>query len=182
MHQHKLAISVAHPPLVKLCQLDSKAEQVFLALFCHADVMRYIQPPLTPVAAKQRFKLLLASLQPSTNTAFVAEYFLVEHYSKQAMGIAMLRPGTEPTEAELGRMLLPKWQGQGLGSIVSQLLITKAKERPQLQSLIKRIHCDNLAAIRSAIKLGFRPAATLPNDFIHFRLQLPISGHENITA
>lgn len=181
MRQSNVSTPATSQPILRLRQLDATAESVFLALFCHPQVMRYIQPAFNLTEARQRFTTLLASLHPRKTAAFNAEYFLVEHSNNEAIGIAMLIPGNEPAEAELGRMLLPAWQGQGLGSLLSQLLIAKAAEHPQLHYLTKRIHSNNLAALNSATQQGFRPIAQLPDGFIRLRLQLKTAACKNKT-
>lgn len=176
---------------INLMPLDASAEPLFITLFSQPQVMRHIHAPLSEAIAKSRFNTLLnqsnsvAQQAAHGSTTLLAnstatKYFLVHTKHEDAIGIAMLMRDADSGAIELGRMLHPNWQGQGLGTELSQLLIIKAISYSQvnklpLRYLHKRIHQQNLPAIRSANKLGFVQTAALDKNFVRLTLVLPTS-------
>lgn len=155
--------------VLALTPLTAAAEPVFIALFSCPLVMQHVQPPLSVNEARLRLQQILQQTQGPT-------YFLVQHRaSQQAIGLAMLYKIPGQAEAELGRMLLPKWQQLGLGTYLSQLLLAEAKQDSTLQRATKRIHPTNTAAIVSAQKVGFVLQQTLADGFVCFTLDLHAS-------
>ncbi|MDX1677336.1 GNAT family N-acetyltransferase [Arsukibacterium sp.] len=153
-------------PVLSLSPLTPAAEPLFIALFSCPQVMQYIQPPLSVDEARQRFGRIL---KLSTGPA----YYLVNHSpSQQNIGLAMLNILPEQGSAEIGRMLLPAWQQQGLGTALGQLLLQTASADSRVTQLTTRIHSTNNAAISSARKLGFAQQHRLPDDFLLFSLQI----------
>lgn len=138
----------------------------FQALFTSSQVMQFIRPPLTSAQAKATFnKIFLQS---------AIEYFLVtlpnnmQGEKPYPIGLASYQPNQKNHTAEIGRMLLPQWQNQGFGSHISQLLILRAQQDHAIQQITKRIHKDNILAIRSAHSRGFTLQSALTDDFLHF--------------
>ena len=86
--------------------------------------------------------------------------------------------GANASEAELGRMLLPAWQQQGLGTQLSRLLIAQAGCLGGIETLSKRIQQQNLAALHSAAKLGFKVSAELADGFLRLSRPLKLNPAE----
>lgn len=181
-----LAVNGTSQPGLTLQALDPAAEPLFLALFCEPQVMRHIGPALSITQARARFNTLLQHLQQpaslpvttATTTSWPAAYFQVQLAGVGAIGLAMLLPGANASEAELGRMLLPAWQQQGLGTQLSRLLIAQAGRLGGIETLSKRIQQQNLAALHSAAKLGFKVSAELADGFLRLSRPLKLNPAE----
>lgn len=66
------------------------------------------------------------------------------------------------SRSEVGVLLLPQWQGRGLGSEVLQLLCEYAHERLHLHQLYAYVAESNVAATNLFQKVAFQEVACLP--------------------
>jgi RimJ/RimL family protein N-acetyltransferase len=54
------------------------------------------------------------------------------------------------------RGILPEWQGKGIGTLLTNYAINHFKNS-KLDGISSRVSLNNLASLRSNMKLGFRP-------------------------
>lgn len=158
----------------RLQPLSTEDWPIFQALFTSSLVMQFICPPLTVKQAEAVFQQILHQS--------IIEYFLITYQGETPdtihhVGIASYHPCQKNHTIEIGRMLLPEWQNQGLGSNISQQLICRAEQDSTMQQITKRIHKDNIAAIRSAYYRGFTLQSVLPDGFLRFSRLLIKQNH-----
>jgi RimJ/RimL family protein N-acetyltransferase len=159
--------------LIKLQSINNHSARLRLAPLCRADAslycalmscpqaQHYIQQPLLPDVAQRSFKIALACNQRANPIRFIFSVQL--HHSGVAIGIAAINHlDVMAKHADIGRMLLPQWQRQGIGTELSALLITTLAQAFDIRTVSKKVRADNLAAIMSAEKLGFVKTSEQP--------------------
>uniref|UniRef100_A0A486XKI7 N-acetyltransferase domain-containing protein n=1 Tax=Rheinheimera sp. BAL341 TaxID=1708203 RepID=A0A486XKI7_9GAMM len=144
----------AHSERLTLSALALDDQALYCAVMTNPGCMSYVGAQLTPCQAQRSFNAALELTRQQPPTRFYLK--VTCRATAQPVGIAAinqldLTAGT----ADIGRMLLPAWQGMGLGTELSQLLIRWLHTELNISGFSKHIRVGNQAAIQSAIKLGF---------------------------
>lgn len=137
-----------------LSALSVNDKALYFSVMTNPGCMSYVGAPLTPGQAQRSFNAALELTRQQPPRRFYLK--VVCRTTAQPVGIAAINQLdlTERT-ADIGRMLLPAWQGKGLGTELSQLLVRWLHTELNITGFSKHIRVGNLAAIQSALKLGF---------------------------
>lgn len=148
-----VAVSSEH---LSLTALSDEDRDLFCAVMTDRQCMLHVGTQLTSCQAGHSFTAALELTRQQPIKRFYLK--VVWRATAEPIGIAAinqldLTAGT----ADIGRMLLPAWQGKGLGTELSQLLIRWLHNELNISRFSKHIRAGNRAAIQSAVKLGFKP-------------------------
>ena len=91
-----------------LCKLD---EDLYVRLHASLQTMRHVSTPLDADTARERFAAACRLTVSSDASYWVWTIFVSSH--AEDAGIASLM--ASDTRAEIGMLLLPEWQGRGVG-------------------------------------------------------------------
>ena len=160
---------------LELTPLIIKDKNYYCSLMSNAICLKYIGHILTTEQAEERFLLLLNYNMQRPLTRLYLRVSLLA--TGEFIGIAAINQlNTEARSADIGRMLLPSWHGKGLGTELSQLLIDMLLKECGISFITKHIRDDNLAAIRSARRLGFvignDAGQSLKEGFVKYNLMV----------
>jgi len=126
----------------------------FYELVSNEKVMAMITERAIPL--DEAMKTYNLSLNNNELHKSFGSFKIIENSTNKFIGSALLRVKEKnSTEAELGYMLLPSYWGKGIGSVVAELLIEKAKEEKQLNKITAIIDPNNIASRKILIKNGF---------------------------
>jgi RimJ/RimL family protein N-acetyltransferase len=124
---------------------------LYASLLTNKLVMRFIGEPYNEALVKNSFERLISNQDPHLHY-----YKIFSRTLQQDIGIGMLQLDKLNTKTiEAGRMLLPDFHGQGLGTQLLLLLSKQAASQFGATTIKIRLHPKNIAAIMSARKLGF---------------------------
>ena len=138
--------------------LRATDKELYLEVMTNSLCMQHIGAPLSIEQAEKDFSTVLR-LKQQKQPQFLFSVALIE--SGQKIGIASVdKLDLKAESADLGRILLPQWHGQGLGSELSHLLISWLRAELGIKRFTKHIRNSNAPAIESAKKLGFRLVRT----------------------
>lgn len=126
----------------------------YFDLVCNEQVMAMITERAIPLNEAQRDYAAL--LFNNCIHPVFGNYKIYEQQTKRFIGLAKLEIKTiDSVEAELGYMLLPQFWGKGLGTAVTQLMMSKAMEQPHLKKVIAIIDPTNIPSRKILINNGF---------------------------
>lgn len=142
-----------------LSALSDADQDLYCAVMTDPGCMQYVGKLLSSCQAERDFSVVLNLSRQQPVTQFYFKVSLIE--TGQGIGIASINQLDANSQcADIGRMLLSSWQGQGLGTELSQLLISYLQTELSVDCFTKHIRDGNNAAIQSASKLGFRQVKT----------------------
>jgi len=133
--------------------LSQEHESLYCDLFTDPVTMRHIGGPLTTEAAKRRFRgaLALSGRDPPAGLLFS----ICERTRDRHIGIcSLLNIDRERSRAEVGIMLRPEWQGQGLGTEALRLVLTTAFTVLAIDEVWGQFDPSNVAVERMNIRAG----------------------------
>lgn len=126
----------------------------YFDLVCNEQVMAMITERAIPLNEAQRDYAAL--LFNNCIHPVFGNYKIYEQQTKRFIGLAKLEIKTiDSVEAELGYMLLPEFWGKGLGTAVTQLMMSKAMKQPHLKKVIAIIDPTNIPSRKILINNGF---------------------------
>ena len=138
--------------------LSATDEELYLEVMTSPLCMQHISAPLSIKHAEKNFNTVLR-LKQQEQPQFLFSVALTG--TGQKIGIASVdKLDLKAESADLGRILLPQWHGQGLGSELSHLLISWLRAELGIKRFTKHIRNSNISAIESAKKLGFKLVKT----------------------
>jgi|SRR5690606_3039517 RimJ/RimL family protein N-acetyltransferase len=120
-------------------------------IYGDAILMRAIEPPLPPRAALRNAERAISRRRHER----LREADWIVQVTRRRAGVAGWR--RHGNRLELGIILLPEWQGQGLAVPVMRLLLEKATGLPGVDVLLIRHHPGNARMAAVARALGFLP-------------------------
>lgn len=123
------------------------------------DVMRFVRDIESDTALALRFQQQLAVQAPSLNVSVRLAH------NQQFAGLAGFWLDDGHRKAEIGFMLQPELQGQGLGSELVAALIQQAFAIPTVHKLIARVTAGNEGSRRVLTKQGFVQEGCLRADY-----------------
>lgn len=137
-----------------LTPITAEDKSFYCSLMLDPVCMQYIGTALTQLEAEQAFTAIVNS---NFNKLVRRRFLRVSTIdNRHLIGIASINDLDMSTKsADIGRILMPCWQGIGFGSEISQLLIGWLNTELGVTCVTKHIRDNNLAAIQSAKKLGF---------------------------
>ena len=125
----------------------------YFRLVSRQDVMLHISGDgLAPEAARQRFERALRADRQQIDMGFVAVY---EEHSGSFVGLGKIVP-FEDGFTEIGYALLPDFWGKGYASEITCRLITYARDRGTVESLVALVAPENQASVHVLTKQHFR--------------------------
>ena len=149
--------------LLQLSPLTIEDNALYANVMTEPDCMRYVGKTLSKARAQQSFAAAIRLNQQQSVTRLYLRVALVSNC--QSIGIASINDlNTKTKTADIGRILLPNWQGRGLGSELSSMLINGLAAEFEILTFTKSICKGNIAAIKSAQKLGFFAANILAEN------------------
>lgn len=138
--------------------LSATDEELYLEVMTSPLCMQHISAPLSIKHAEKNFNTVLR-LKQQEQPQFLFSVALTG--TGQKIGIASVdKLDLKAESADLGRILLPQWHGQGLGTELSHLLISWLGAELGIKKFTKHIRNSNISAIESAKKLGFKLVKT----------------------
>lgn len=144
----------ANSERLTLSALAGDDQALYCAVMTNPGCMSYVGAQLTPCQAQRSFNAALELTRQQPPTRFYLKVMC--RATAQPVGIAAINQlDLTARTADIGRMLLPAWQGKGLGTELSQLLIRWLHTELNITGFSKHIRAGNQAAIQSALKLGF---------------------------
>lgn len=157
----KLPLINAYSKQLKLTLLTEEDKALYCTVMAEPGCMQYIGKLLPQADAGRSFA---AAVKLNNQHPLKRIYLRASLLSSdQSIGIASINKlDIANKSADIGRMLLPQWQGKGLGSELSRMLIKWLAAELGAVSITKHIRADNTAAIKSALKLGFSATTVLP--------------------
>lgn len=133
--------------------MDAGDEALYCALYCDAQVMRYVGVPLTEAAARRAFA---ATLRINAACCWIPSYWtMLERHSGTRIGLVGLVSGASKEQAELGILILPSWQGRGYAADALSMLMRQACAATSLSCLHARHAAGNAAIFSVLTRLGF---------------------------
>ncbi len=146
--------------LLHLTALTSDDSKLYCAIMAEPACIRHVGKLLPQIEAENNLSVAIKLNNQRPLTSIYLRVSLLS--SGQNIGIASINQlNIENKSADIGRMLLPRWQGQGLGSELSRMLIKWLAAEMGVINFTKHIRDGNAAAIKSALKLGFSETGTL---------------------
>lgn len=144
---------------LRLTALTDDDKALYCAVMTDPCCMLHVGTQLTSCQAERSFTAALGLTRQQPTTRFYLK--VVWRATAEPIGIAAINQlDLTANTVDIGRMLLPEWHGKGLGTELSQLLIRWLHKELNITGFSKHIREGNQAAIRSALKLGFKPVST----------------------
>lgn len=144
---------------LRLTALSDDDKALYCAVMTDPRCMLHVGTQLTSCQAERSFTAALGLTRQKPITRFYLKVAWCA--TAEPIGIAAINQlDLTANTADIGRMLLPAWQGKGLGTELSQLLISWLHKEFNITGFSKHIREGNQAAIQSAVKLGFKPVGT----------------------
>jgi GNAT superfamily N-acetyltransferase len=88
-------------------------------------------------------------------------FIVKDVFMKKIIGVELYyfnrRDLREKTIHQGFRGILPAWQGRGIGTLLTSYAVNHFKNSRRVDGISSRVSLDNLASLRSNMKLGFRP-------------------------
>lgn len=140
---------------LSLKTLSQEHELLYCDLFMDPITMRHIGAPLTLEGAKRRFRgtLAICTRQPPAGLLFS----ICDKTSNHNIGIcSLLNFDRARSRAEVGVMLRPAWQGQGLGAEALRLVLTLAFATLSINEVWGQFNPSHVAVERMNIRAGMR--------------------------
>ena len=125
----------------------------YYKLVGNEEVMAMITKRAIPMnEATDNFSMLLSNNELHESFGY---FKIIESVTNNFIGLAKLKIKEKASkEAELGYALLPNYWGMGIGSEVAKLLVGKAKEEGNLNSIMALIDPNNIASRKILINNG----------------------------
>lgn len=147
-------------------------EELYIALYTDPAVMAHIGQTVTVAEAGEKFR---AALEHNANPVIRARYWHLSSVTQQApVGIfALVRDPDQSKSAELGLMLLPGWQGRGIGLQPHVAVVDGALTRRwplEVDELISRHTSNNRGAQRIHERSGFERIEGEPDGIVRWRM------------
>jgi RimJ/RimL family protein N-acetyltransferase len=133
---------------LRLRPLGEGDEALYCRLYTDPEVMRYIATPMTPDAAQRSFRAALRQ-QSKERQRWILRPLEGED------GLGLLGLFMEGDTAEMGVMLLPEWEGAGLGSESMAAMVDRAFSSYALRLLWIRQQRDHARVDRMMASIGF---------------------------
>ncbi|QFT90894.1 Acetyltransferase (GNAT) family protein [Bacillus sp. THAF10] len=136
---------------LSLVKYDENDFPFYYALVSNEMVMKQITERAIPLdEAKNNYTNIL---EKNARSDVFGSYKVFD--SNSYIGLAHLTlNANQPTEAEIGYMLLPEFWGKGYGSTIAHLLVAKASNL-DIKTLTAIIDPDNIASKKILTKQGF---------------------------
>lgn len=153
-------MSAAPSPILR--PLAGDDADLYLALYTDPVAMRLVGEPLDAAAAQ---RALATSLRLGALPELRYRLWTIRpDASADAVGLAGLRrgPGFPAAAGEIGVMLLPSWQGQGLGTAALAALALHAFEQLHLERLFGFQAMTDLRVDAMLRRVGFVPITKPP--------------------
>ena len=144
---------------IRECDLD-----LYCALFCDSQTMRYIGPPWTRAAAAQSFRDALAAIQCAPARAVFLT--LIRKDSLQPVGLCTLQNFDRgQRQAELGLMFMPSGRAHNVATEALIAVLAHTFATLPFDEVWVRFTVDHAAAERTALSGGLvRHATASPED------------------
>jgi RimJ/RimL family protein N-acetyltransferase len=155
---------------LRLQPLAGCDEDFYCAIYTNAELMQQIAAPLSEAAARRAFAAALRA-NDGDNPA-TAVWLLVERRGHAAIGLLGLLGSTRATEAEVGAVILPAWQGSGYAAEAIAALVDHAFSIPGLARLHTRHAAANAGAAGLMQKLDFACVACDEREPLGIRWEL----------
>lgn len=142
---------------VRLRPMCAGDEALYLALYGDASVMRHVAAPMPRARAAASFRRDLA--RPAARPQVASRWIVAMPGAEAGIGLVGLVPDADGPAAEIGILLLPRMQGQGIAGQALSLMARTVSERAWAGALWARHRPANRAMGCVLARLGFERAS-----------------------
>ena len=146
---------------IRLRLLDSRDRALYLFAFTDRGMMRFVGEPVGDERAEKAFSRACAS---NLMQNLKARTWVVE-VGPSGDAAGLLSVSVKGASAEIGGMILPRWQGLGISGSAFPIGIAEAFSFSEIDEMVIRFSSENGLAAGLMPKIGFlRTAESHPDD------------------
>lgn len=146
---------------IRLRPLDENDRALYLFAFTDAGMMRFVGEPVSESRAERAFRKACAS---NAESVLKSRAWVVE-IGSPGESAGLLSVSVQGRSAEIGGMILPRWQGMGISGHAFPMGMAEVFAFDAVDEMLIRFRCDNGLAAGLMPKIGFvRVAESHPDD------------------
>lgn len=140
--------------ILYLTKITLKDKDFYNQVFTNEGLMTFITEPLTLESSMKSFTKTMSTM--SLTPPKLMLYVINSKNDKGKLGVIGVRWNQEQRkDAEIGIVVLKKYQRQGVGHLAKSLLIEQAFEYLGIEKIVAICDQENIAANKANEKLGF---------------------------